>query len=119
MLIFFAGITKLKGCLFDDLYINICHSDLVHLVLKGLWETPYATFEFQCDNHLFQKSDCTTSDSIVGIETDPFVIKHGIPSHMPVEEPLEFEMVAVSLSHPSVSRDINPNHNADAAQAFL
>ena len=70
---------------------------------------------------IFSKSQtvATTSDSVVRIETDPFVIKHGIPSHMPVEEPLEFEMVAVSLSHPSVSRDINPNHNADAAQAFL
>ena len=115
-LIFFAGITKLKGYLFDVLLIDVCYSDLVHLVLKGLSKNPYATF--QCDNHephLCQKLDCTTSDSL-----DPFGIELGITPALPVEDPFVFQTAAISLPHPSVlAHVIKSNHNADAAQAFL
>ena len=115
-LIFFAGITKLKGYLFDVLLIDVRYSDLVHLVLKGLSKNPYATF--QCDNHkphLCQKLDCTTSDSL-----DPFEIELGITPALPVEDPFVFQTAAILLPRPSVlAHVIKSNHNADAAQAFL
>ena len=117
-LMFFAGITNLKGYLFGVLYRNVCYSDLVRLVLKGLRKNHYAIL--QSDNykpHLPQKSDCT--DSIVGVQTDPFVIELGITSPMPVEKPFVFETASVSFSHPSGLRAINPHHYGDAAQAFL
>ena len=122
MLVFFAGITKLKD-LFDVLFC--CQYDLLHSVLIGLerMTAPHPQRRapaISCECHMKPySSDFTDSFTVsaTSLATDPFAIELGITPAMPVDDLFKFEITG-SLSHPSVSRAI-PEHNSDAAQAFL
>ena len=106
-LVFFAGITKLKGFLSDVLFRNVRYSDLVRLVLKKMWgRYPYNLTMYQYD-------EPQVLDSV--LETAPFEIELGVAT---VKDPFKFETTAVSLPRPSVSRAIL-KHSGNAAQAFL
>ena len=117
VLVFFAGITQLKRNLFGKLFEAVTYSDLVYSALKGLQRRTSHLEPHSMQPFIPDSTRCTISATALKA-IDPFVIELGITPAVPVYDPFKFETAAVSLQHPSVSRDI-PKQNADAAQAFL
>ena len=138
VLIFFAGITKLKGYLFCHLISSVSYSGLMTLVLEGMIKS-----EVRCTTSRSLKEElrvcrphpvhCPVTDNNTMLQTkDPFNIKPaGITVNNPfntntipyniISDTFNFEKTATRLvSQPSVSRDFSlDDKRHSAAQKFL
>ena len=125
VLVFFAGITKLKESLFHCLSRRICYFDsILNLVLIGMdvsvrkrW-IPHSYDDVLPSQDLLQDLLQVSSPKSLTIICDFFEIKS--VKDMPIRDSFNFETVARSILKPIVSRDFSLDEKRYlAAQQFL